>query len=494
MPVLIDLLGHEKYALWVAVSSVTMFLSLSEGGFGQTVVNRIGAAYAQGDLAQVSQVQATTFVLYLFVSIPLMLLTVLTTAACPVDRWLLSGDDLTNGTVLKLCLAVCVPIALLRIPLLVFPAMLTGLRMMPTRLACETATAVSAAVASILAAAFGAGLIGALAASQIVYLLGTYLIGRVSARRADWARLNLRDFRLDLVRPIVHNSAYFFLMSVALLLDRAAVNLVITKIGSLALTAPMYLIINLHRVAAWSAVSALSQGARPYLLMWNALDRKNSALRATQLCTKATCALSALFVLVSIAFGQSFVDWWLQRPCCPSLMVLVLIAGSFYLDSMFVASIDVLVVSNHHRELSVMLLVKSIGTCIAAVAMGTHGWDPSFAIALSSTMGSCFGALFVPIIYRRYVSVDSGRYLNHFLCRPLLFGMVITGVSFQVSTIEPMSVRVLASAGAVALVGILAVLGLFDAHERAACVSMGEQLWNPMLAAKPAAEGRTCRQ
>lgn len=210
MPILITTLGEDHYALWITVSSVTMFLCLSEAGLGQTVINSVGCAFAKGDLEEVRQVQATAHVLYWMLVLPTGAIALLCLTFLPVGSWLLAESDAANAPLLTTCLAITTVLALARIPYLVFPAMLVGLRKLPLRLICETVATLLVALGTVLAAVAGTGLIGVAIATNVLWLVATVGMYFLVVRSHPWAKLRFSDYRSKQLWPLAVNSSFFF--------------------------------------------------------------------------------------------------------------------------------------------------------------------------------------------------------------------------------------------------------------------------------------------
>lgn len=210
MPVLITALGEEHYALWITVSSVTMFLCLSEAGLGQTVINSVGSAFAKGDLDSVRQIQTTAHVLYWMLVIPTCVIALLCLAFLPVSDWLLAKSDIANGPLFITCLAITTILALARIPYLVFPAMLTGLRKLPLRLMCEMGATILVALGTVLAAVAGTGLIGVAVTANVLLLVTTIAMYFLLVKTHPWTKLRLSAYRSEQLWPLAVNSGFFF--------------------------------------------------------------------------------------------------------------------------------------------------------------------------------------------------------------------------------------------------------------------------------------------
>ncbi len=210
MPVLITALGEEHYALWITVSSVTMFLCLSEAGLGQTVINSVGSAFAKGDFDSVCQIQTTAHVLYWMLVIPTCVIALLCLAFLPVSDWLLAKSDISNGPLFITCLAITTILALARIPYLVFPAMLTGLRNLPLRLMCEMGATIIVALGTALAAVAGTGLIGVTVLANALLLVTTIAMYFLLTKTHPWTKLRLSAYRSEQLWPLAVNSGFFF--------------------------------------------------------------------------------------------------------------------------------------------------------------------------------------------------------------------------------------------------------------------------------------------
>ncbi|QDU87393.1 UDP-glucose:undecaprenyl-phosphate glucose-1-phosphate transferase [Pirellulimonas nuda] len=432
MPVLIALLGPEQYALWITVGAVGMYLGLTECGLGQTVVNEVGAAFAQGDLRRVGEVQATAHVLYWMVVAP----TTLAALAClylfPVGSWLLSDADAAYRPLLIGCLAVAIPLALLRIPLLVIPGVLIGIRLMPVRLAYELAGTVLAAVAAIAVAWSGGGIIGVVIATNLALLLSTLAVYRPTIRDRPWARLRLRAFRPGLLLPLASNSGFFLLISASYVLDRTALCVLATRMDSLVLAPPLFLALNLYRVAGWSLVSAIPMGVRPYVLLWHARGDRAAVQRALSLCTKGVVAGAALIVTATLPLLDLFSRVWIGPQHALGATTFTLIAAAFLVDALMLAPASLLIAVNRHRWLACCLAGKSALTLGLALAGGWIASNQLAGLAWGMLAGTVLGNLPLPLLLCRELALPLRGVLVPLVLKPtvasaaLLFNSIAT--------------------------------------------------------------------
>lgn len=469
MPVLIALLGEAHYSLWITISTVVMYLSLSDAGLGQTVVNKIGEAYARDDFQRVGQVQTTAHVLYWLMVTPVALLALGAIFLLPVDRWLLAEGDLQHGPLLLLCLALAVVLALVRIPFLVFPGMLIGIRRMPMRLLLEFGTTIAVAIAAVVVTWLGGGLLGVVIATNLLLLVATIAAYLPATRGRPWARFRWEAFEPSQLGPLARNSFFFFLISGAQVIDRGALCLIATRMDSLALAPPLFLLLNIFRVAGWSLIGAISMAARPYLLMWQTEGRHETVQQVTQLGAKVTISCAVMFALAIAPFAKPLTSLWIGRECFTSLSPVLLIVATFLVDALFLASTNTLVALNRHRAVSLLLVGKSAAAVVGAILMANTMSDSLTGLTLGMLLGTLAGNAVAPWVYAKNLNITATEYLSRLLVRPLLFvGITLLAIAWLASLTSTL-LGLTATAIVLVVAAAIAWLWLFTANERKLC-------------------------
>src|SRR5690242_19166527 len=69
IPLSLQLLGAERYGLWLTVSSVLMWLNLSQMGFGGGLLNEIGKASARDDRVLMRRHISTAYLVFLILAL-----------------------------------------------------------------------------------------------------------------------------------------------------------------------------------------------------------------------------------------------------------------------------------------------------------------------------------------------------------------------------------------------------------------------------------------
>jgi len=467
MPLMVASLGQQHYGLWITISTVTMYLGLSDLGLGQTVVNKIGRAHTLGRREQISEIMATAHVLYWLLVLPVGIVAVTLILTLPLGDILLSARDAHFEPLLRVCLVLSAVLALARIPMLVFPSMLIGVRKLPTRVSWEIGGTLFTLATTAIALVSGVGLVGITVVVNISLLVSITAISLSSARCGEWARLRLSQFSPALLRPLAMNSSFFFLISAAGVLDRSLATLLVPRFASLAAAPSFFLLTSVFRVAAFSFITALPRAVQPYVVMWASIRDTARLASAAKLLTKGTTILASLVIALFAPFAEPFVEMWLGVDCYPGNTVLALIAGAFLFDALFCTPVYFLIAMNRQRALSLLMLAKTMLTVLLAVVFAKWFVDPLVGIAAGAFTASVLMGLGVPCLIRSALEIGWHAYVVQFLARPLAhavltLALVATAISPLTQAVNP--------AAMMALVLIGAWCGwrlVFDADDRA---------------------------
>ncbi|MBX3434815.1 MAG: hypothetical protein KF847_15970 [Pirellulales bacterium] len=469
MPVLVGLLGREQFALWVAVNTITMYLSLSEAGLGQSVVNAIGAAYARNDLRRIGEIMSTAHVLYWLLVVPTALAALACYAWLPVGKWLLAERDVHNAPLLTTCLAAATVFALARIPLLVFTGMLSGICRLPLRLACESAATAACACATVATAWLGVGLLGVTVAANAALLAAALVVAGVASYGRPWARLGRDLVRRELAWPLAKNSSCFFVINASTVLDRSVLTLMAAKMGGLALAPPVFFLLNVFRVAAWSFITAGSRAIQPYVLIWHARGENEKTAAVTALMIKTTSVAAAIFAVLFVPLVEPILAVWLGPDSYPGAGCVALIAGAFLLDAAFAAPTSLLVVMNNHRRLAAATALKATLVVALSAAGGVLYADPLIGLSSGLLLATVLGNIpFIPLA-ARMTGITTAGFVRKLLVPPTALSAVALAAG-TLLTNWPQPLARAAAALAISL-GLVAVawLQLFDDNERQLC-------------------------
>ncbi len=466
MPLMVSMLGQERYGLWITISMVTMYLSLSDSGLGQTIVNKIGKAYTRGRLDQISEIMATAHVLYWLIVLPVGVISVALIMTLPLADIFLSASDAHFEPLLRVCLVLSTVLALARIPMLVFPGLLIGVRRLPLRVGWEIGGTLFTLATTAIALVSGVSLVGLTIVVNTSLLLSTAAISLSSSHCGIWACLRISNFRAKFLRPLAMNSGFFFLISAAGVLDRSIAALLVPRFTALAFAPPFFLLTSIFRVAAYSFVVSLPRAVQPYVVMWEANRDAVLLTKIAKLLTKGTMIVSALIVALFVPFAKVFVETWLQSDCYPGNAVFVLVVGAFLVDTLSSTSIHFLLAMNRQRGLSLLMATKAVLTVVLAIGFAMGFADPLVGIAAGGFVASVLAGLGVPFLILPALAIDWKSYGEHFVVRPVVFAVLIPAIVAVATSQLTLAVRPMVTFLLLAIGGWFGWRSVFDAADR----------------------------
>jgi O-antigen/teichoic acid export membrane protein len=469
-------LGEAQLALWITVSTVAMYVSLCEAGLGQTVINRIGQAYARGQLELVSEIQATAHGLYWLIVTVTAVTAIVALRVFPVAKFLLSSHEFQYAQELIESLSWAIVLGLARLPFLVFPAMLMGTRQMPLRLICEIVATLLAMAVGMIASISGCDLLGVIIATNLAHLVATTAIYIFSARLGSWAKLRISMFRASHLRSLMNSSVYFFFINVTFLLDRSVLNLLAGKLVSLAVVPPLFLLLTFYRVAAWTCVSAISKAIQPYIILWDTQDRNDSVGFAVGFCTKTTALCAIVLAAIFTPFAEPLVNWWSGGTIFPGTGTVLLMTGAFLIDALFIASINVMMALKSQRSLARVLVVKCVFTIAAGWCGSQVTVDPVLGMNAGVLVATLVASIFLLAVVRTSLELAVLQSVDAAIKESAVIAGIAFGAIVGAAVLPEFRLRLLATS--VTLVTIIATTWYFvlSDNERRVCIRGYAQL------------------
>ena len=221
-------------------------------GIGQTVVNYENVAYARGDFDDLNRILTSVFGLYWGIVIPVWFVATGLLLTMPVARWFLRDVSASAAAGFRGLLFLAGTLALLRVPLTVFPATLLGLRELVLRQIVDGAYAVYFLLGTVAALLAGGKILTLILVTNIGYLVimgGSFGLAKL---RHPEVELAWRFWSPGKIWGLFANSFFFLLYNLGLLFQRLAGNLLAGKLGALRDVPEMFVLLTLFRVVGWS--------------------------------------------------------------------------------------------------------------------------------------------------------------------------------------------------------------------------------------------------
>ncbi len=423
IPLTLAVLGAKEYGLWIVLATVGNCLALSEMGIGQTILNFQSVAFAKGDYRGVNRVLTTVFGLYWLIVIPFGALAVLWIVFTSPDHWLIKDAPSSLAVGVKPLLVLTAVLALLRVPGNAFPATLLGVREVALRQVLDIVQIIAVTVVTAVVLLLGGGLLGLVVAVPLVWIVVPFLYYPAAKHRHPQLQLHLRYWTPSILWPLFSNSLFFFLYALGLLFQRFGGNLLAGKFAGLAEVPSLFALLTLFRVVGWSLADIISQTLQPYIIMLEVQGRHDRVVFFAGLCTKLTFALAASYATLVLLFAKSGLELWVGPGMFLGFGPLVLLAGSFLIDVLFLATNNFMRGLNQHRALSIVMAVYAVLSFVLAM-VGARWWTPHspiYGLCLGLFWSSVLGqAAMLPWLTQRLLRIRWQVYWDQFLIRPLL--------------------------------------------------------------------------
>ena len=221
---------------------------------------------------------------------------------------------------------------------------------------------------------------------------------------------------------MMRDSAFFFLSSIALIVQRSAGNLLVARSGRLNEVPLVFAAIMLVRVLGWSLADSVSRVMQPYIIMMWGRQQRDRVRFLAALSTKITFAVAVVFGAGVWLFGRDAMEWWLGRGRFLDSQVLGVLAAAFVADMLFLSGTNFLWVIGRHRRLSV-----AIGSyAVLSVAFGALGMHlspgaPVLGMATGFAAASLAGQVLpMPFVITRGFEIRPREYAWNWLLQPLI--------------------------------------------------------------------------
>lgn len=421
MPILNESLGSECYGLWIVITTITMYLSLAEGGLGQTVVNQIGKAYAAGQTQSINRIMSTAHVVYWLMIIFVGFIALCIINFTPFTKLILSSHDRNYDVIMKAGLSLSIVCAFSRIPFLVYPGLLMGLRRLPERISWEIFGTCLSVGSTIVAALCGAGMYLLIVINNAAMFFAV-LANKFSLRNVpEWSKLRLSGFSAVLVPRLMSSSSFFFIVNLALVLDRCTATLLVPRFVSLAATPAFFFLVSLFRVAGTNAISTLPKAMQPYILLWSHVGNQGRVKLLTKLSIRATTVVAAGFVAVFIPVAELTVTKVLGKSTFPGSDVTLLICAAFLGDALSTVPHHFLVSMHKERLLAALFTVRAVITITLSLVFGSLFNNPLVGLALASALTAWISALSLLFCLGKKLGNCLCNIVWEFVLLPILF-------------------------------------------------------------------------
>ncbi|MBI4866791.1 MAG: hypothetical protein HY816_07555 [Candidatus Wallbacteria bacterium] len=369
LPLYLQYLPRPAFGLWTLFQSGSNYLLLLDMGFGQSVMNLTGEAYARGDRARVKAVLASAFFLSLGIVSALVAVLWIVVPLAPIPWALPESSTFASAHQAILLGLVMATLTLARVPLLIFLGALAGLRDLAWRHFFELVLPFLFVAAIYAVLVLGGGVPGLMLVTSSLLLVVT--AGAWPLLRYRHPFLNLRPSYYDpaLARFIFINSLHFLPISLSILLQREILNLLVATFCPLSTLPQVYLLLTIFKVMLPVPLNVISSALQPYVIKFSSLGEDDKVELLLQLLLKWGMVVSFVLGIDTCLLGTDIISAWLDSSMLLGSSFFLVFAVGLLGDAVVSAPTYLAVALNRHRKLSrVVLSVSFASTCAAGAA------------------------------------------------------------------------------------------------------------------------------
>jgi len=406
VPLFLRYWSVAAYGEWLALASLTQYLSTCDFGMNSAGANRLTQEYARGNLGAYTRYQASALAFYAVVAGGGSLLLAVAVWQLPVARWLgLRAIPADHAAWVAWLLGLQI---LWGMPV----GFLSSLYRTTGRLAWSVWLGNARYVAALALVPVVLGLGGgmpALAGFNLIPLAATagFVLWHTSRRwPALWPRLT--QARAQALCELMAPSLFFALLTLATALTlQGAVLLVITQLGGAAVA--VFVTSRTLTSLIRQVVFTVNNSLWPHLTAMEATGDYRRLRLIHRLIVVGSTALSIVCAAALWQVGPEVIDVWTGGKLVADVTLLRLLLVQVVLQAPWVASSVLPVASNQPRTVAVAWAVSSVvGLAVAALLIGRYGVA---AIPIGFIVGEALACyVFVPRQACRLVREDFRRF------------------------------------------------------------------------------------
>ena len=386
LPLTIHYLGKEQFGLWMVVSSLVVWLQLTDFGISNGLVNAIAEANGRNDKPAACSYISTAF--YSITGIALIICVPIFTAMfiVPWDK-VLNIDDPSLIKDARYCFGVVALFFFINMPLSIgnkaFAAYQKGYLANITQIV----SALCSLALLIIAILMGLNLIWLVSLVSAGPVLGNIVSWILLYRDMPWLRIQFKEISKNALHRVAKSSVPLFLFQIGALLLNQSANIILAQLAGLKIVADYNILLKIY---TFCFSIGISFSAPFYPAIREAFERKeqrwvSNAIKRVTVVRLAILLISAIPLLF---IGDELIAIWIRQPlsenfgvigwCC-FLMCMVLSSLSSTLS-------EILIILDHiFSQLHTVLanaFVFIVFSILLVPQLGLVGFYMSFIIGM----------------------------------------------------------------------------------------------------------------
>ncbi len=247
VPLTINYLGKEQFGLWMVVSSLVVWLQLTDFGITNGLINALAEANGRNDKTAACSYFSTAFyataVITLFMVAPI----IITIFFVPWDKALNINNPLIVQDT-KHCFGVLSLLFLLNMPLSIGNKALTAYQKGYWVNITQVIAALCSLLFLVIAILIRFNLVGLVVLVSLGTVLGNILSWIILHRDIPWLRIHLNESSKYALQRIAKSSAPLFLFQIGALLLNQSANVILAHLAGLRIVADYNILLKIYTV------------------------------------------------------------------------------------------------------------------------------------------------------------------------------------------------------------------------------------------------------
>ena len=371
-PFIFSHVGAAGFGLWMTIRSMLDYLSLVDGGLANSVPRFVARHRANSDIEEVNAVVVTTFVTYGFLSIVVLVVTILLSSRMDQVVQLDGLSEKVAGWALI--------VASLGLALRLLSNPVRGVIFGHQRLYVVNVTLLITllvqVIVTVIALRSGWDIIGIAIADLIsTMLMGTTLLFYIR-RAMPQIEFKLHYFRKAKLKEILEYSLFLLLTAIFMRLIISTDNIVIGRYLGVAAVSSYALAFQLVEIAR-QLILRVGRALVPVYSHNEALNDSNRSSSVLLETTRLTLGLGFLLCIGIALFGEGFILAWIPASKFVGYPTLWMLCGFAAVQAVIIPSQTALLSGGEHRSVTIVRGIEGVLNLILSLVlvrtMGVQG-------------------------------------------------------------------------------------------------------------------------
>ena len=311
-PITINYLGKEQFGLWMVISSLVLWIQLSDFGIVNGLANALSEAYGKDDKVSACGYISSAFIVTCFISLICILILLITNQWIPWEK-LLNVRDPYLSSMASDCFFVAGMAFIINLPISIINRIYVSNQLGYITNGINIISSIISLLGILISVHMKLGLqylILIVSSGPIIANIGAWLY---MPRVLPWCKVNVGFVTRPALRRVARSSIPLFMFQIGALLVNEMVNIVIAQVGTLNMVADYNVLLRIYLVI-FSLGLSLSSPFYPAIR--DAYERKEKfwIVRSTYRLIKIRMAVIVIPAIILIIAGDWLVKTWIRQP------------------------------------------------------------------------------------------------------------------------------------------------------------------------------------